>query len=338
MKHWARRLVPVRARRWFDHRFGLRRRQRWIASRPNSGTDPVTEFDLVGLVSAWAEQDVIGATVANLLRQGCDRVLVIDNDGPDDSVAEAVAAGAVLTRTFSTDRYSAARVNEVANEVIAEHSGAARADHVWWLLADSDEFPHGPTGLTVRDYLGRLDRAFRVVGARTFDHYPSTRPHYVPGYHPLDFQLLCAEHLGPACRQGHWKHPLVRQDRGQALVRPTHGSHMARSDGEMVEPAQPIFVHHFRFRDEAATRARTEAAEARGPHWGGFSGRYLEGVRTAEWPHLDAVYDGRWDQLPPNELGPAATPRPWSDQVSPADAGVARWYSPESLQAAIEAD
>ena len=48
--------------------------------------------------------------------------------------------------------------------------------HIWWLWLDADEFPHGPRGLTVREYLETLDRRYRIVGARFINHFPSGEP------------------------------------------------------------------------------------------------------------------------------------------------------------------
>ena len=67
------------------------------------------------------------------------------------------------------------------NEVVAEVSLAEGDQHIWWLYLDADEFPHGPWGMTLREYLATLDERFRVVGTRFFNHYPSGTPHYEPG-------------------------------------------------------------------------------------------------------------------------------------------------------------
>ena len=62
------------------------------------------------------------------------------------------------------------------NEVVAEVSAAEPDDHLWWLFLDADEFHHGPFGMTLRGYVRTLDRQFRVVGMRCFDHYPDRQP------------------------------------------------------------------------------------------------------------------------------------------------------------------
>ena len=50
---------------------------------------------------------------------------------------------------------------------------------------------------------------------------------------------------------------------------------------------------------------------------------------------LDAVYSGRWDELPPRELNPGVQPAPWSSQVPSADAEFSRWYPHESVEAVL---
>ena len=112
------------------------------------------------------EADVIGATVANAFAQGCDRVYLVDNDSADATVAEAVSAGAqfrgvVLDREVR--RTPSSRHHEPRGRGRVADSGA---EHVWWLWLDADEFPHGPGGLTVREYLATLDRRYRIVGGR----------------------------------------------------------------------------------------------------------------------------------------------------------------------------
>ena len=61
--------------------------------------------------------------------------------------------------------------------------------------------------------MSTLDRRFRIVGSRYFNHFPDRRPEYLRGFHPLDFQPLCEEKAGNLCALGHRKHHLQRWDR-----------------------------------------------------------------------------------------------------------------------------
>jgi len=101
----------------------------------------------------------------------------------------------------------------------------------------------------------------------------------------------------------------------------------------LIEPTQPVFFHHFPYRDEGATRRRLERLS-------GVSGG---GNRIAADPDhpvadhmrmrmrsLDAVYRQRWDDV---AFFPGCTPgyrpelRRFDESVGPGDAEVARWYS-----------
>jgi glycosyltransferase involved in cell wall biosynthesis len=112
------------------------------------------------------EEDVIEATVRNAFTQGCERVFLVDNESPDGTVETAIAAGAELAESFTTARHDEHLRIRLMNDAVWRISVAEAADHVWWLWLDADEFPHGPRGLTIRDYLATLDRSFRIVGAR----------------------------------------------------------------------------------------------------------------------------------------------------------------------------
>ena len=48
---------------------------------------------------------MIEATVKNAFTQGCDRVFLVDNNSPDGTVQQAIAAGAEIAGSFSTPNY-----------------------------------------------------------------------------------------------------------------------------------------------------------------------------------------------------------------------------------------
>jgi hypothetical protein len=229
------------------------------------------------------------------MRQGCERVYVVDNASPDATVERAVAAGAILARVYSTERLDEAEKIRHMQEVVDEVSVAEGADHVWWLWLDADEFYEGPRGLTLRNYLATLDRRFRVVGGRFFQHYPNAEPAYVEGRHPLDFQPLCFETPLPNCELGHARHSLQRWDRDHAPIVSHDGFHSATCAVTLLEPTEPVIFHHFPFREAARTHARLEALH--GP--GGTPSR-IAGVEDAghhmrlRVRSLDAVYRRRW--------------------------------------------
>jgi hypothetical protein len=321
-------------------RVGLRRgRGPWVVTQAQPPRPKPVDFKLFAIVGAWMEADVIGATIRNAFAQGCERVFLVDNESVDGTVDEAVAAGAVLAESFATERYDEQLRLDIMNRVVERESQRDGADHIWWLWLDADEFPHGPAGRTVREHLATLDRRFRIVGARFMNHFPSGQPAYIPGFHPLDFQPLCEEH-DFGCPSKHRKHPLQRFDRNGPTIVCDRGFHRATSaEYPLREPDEPIFVHHFPYRDPVDTRRRLEllcATDASGQT------RVVEGDDAADgmiprFQTLDAVYRGDWANVRNYRIDGAystANPVPWTTLVDPRDAGSVRWYSDADLAAA----
>lgn len=312
----------------------------WIVAVPNPpDANVLPHVRMFAVLGTWMEADVVAATVRNAITQGCERVYLVDNGSSDNTVEVGCAAGAILARSFRTDRYDESLRLHHMNEVVAEISASEGSAHLWWLFLDADEFPHGPCGMTLRAYLETLDRRFRVVGTRFFDHYPSEAPHYVPGRHPLDFQPLCEELAYPMCPNRHRKHPLQRYDRDGPSLQCAEGFHIVQCTEQLYEPLQPAFLHHFSYRDEGVTRRRLEALWATG---GTGSSRALEARDThmlARRLSVDAVYSQNWAEVhnfvaldpmysalssvPPKGVGV----RPWSEAVEAEHQQVLRWYS-----------
>jgi hypothetical protein len=303
-------------------------------------TSRLPDAGLFAIVVTWMEADVIEATVRNALAQGCERVLVVDNDSPDDTVARAVTAGAELACTFSTPQLDEALKIRLMNEIVARVSAADGRDHIWWLWLDADEFVHGPRGATLSEFVGSLDRRYRVVGTRYFNHFPDRRPASLAGFHPLDLQPLCRETPAPYCAAGHNKHSLQRWDRAGPPITSGFGFHDARSRGRLREPPVGTFTHHFPYRCEDVTRARLDALcgrDASGHSRIDLHDRYMReragraSRMTARFGSLDSVYAGDWTAV--SDLD--AAPRHWADLVDGENAPSARWYAPADLDAAI---
>jgi hypothetical protein len=319
----------------------------WVVARDNPArSKPLAGFRLFCVLGAWYEGDVIGATVKNALAQGCDRVYLVDNNSPDNTVAEARAAGAQLAESFVTETCDELQRMEIMNRVVSTASQEEDAEHIWWLWLDADEFPHGPMGMTLKQYLQSLDARFRIVGTRSYNHYPGELPHYIPGYHPLDFQPLCEEFLALEfghCASGHWKHPLQRYDRGEPEIVCAPGFHRAIcANTRLLEPVVPIVTHHFPYRDREFTVRRLEALCApdglgnvrnvtRDRRVGGVSGI------TKRFRSLDMVYAGRWnevDNLHKSGSSQGVHPRPWEELVDCEDRAYKVWYTPEEVERA----
>lgn len=311
----------------------------WIVTEPNPARPtPLPAFRFFGILGTWMEADVVAATVRNAITQGCERVYLVDNDSGDGTVETASAAGAILARSYASESYDETLRLRVMNEVVDEVSRAAQAEHIWWLWFDADEFHHGPDEMTLREYLATLDRRFRVVGARVFNHFPHEKPEYVSGFHPLEFQPLCQEFVVEHCSSGHWKHPLQRFDRtGPALVSDI-GFHKAQCPDQLIEPATPVFLHHFQYRDEAVTRRRLQRLCGEET-----DGRTRIALTDARWSGsgiskrfqtLDAVYRQRWDRVANlrrdgEPFGVA--PVPWNEAVEQQHVPYVVWYERDEV-------
>jgi hypothetical protein len=308
---------------------------RWVAAEPNPpAPEPLESFRFFCVLCTWLEEDVVEATVANAFLQGCERVYLVDNGSPDATVERAVRAGAILARTFAEGYFDEREKIRQMEGVVQDVSAAEGAEYIWWLYLDADEFYHGPGGLTLREHLATLDRRFRVVGARLFDHLPTGEPAYAEGRHPLDFQPLCWETRFPYCDLGHRKHHLRRWERGGAAIAPDDegllGFHVARSSEFLLEPAPAAFVHHFPFRAEETTRARLERLfGTSGAGATRIADRGGDAHMRVRLRSVDALYRGLWADVvffPPCLPGWMPDLKLWEEWVEPADAAVARWY------------
>ena len=310
----------------------------WVIAEPHPDRPrPLDDIRLFCIIGAWMEADVIGATVKNALIQGCERVFIVDNDSADDTVAEAVAAGAVLAERFSTEKYDEVKRLDIMNGVVRTISEAEGAEHIWWLWLDADEFPHGPRGMTIREYLTGLDRRFRVVGSRFINHFPEAEPAYIPGFHPLEFQPLCEEHR-VGCQLGHRKHSLQRFDRSGPAILSDRGFHRATSrERPLREPTEAIFLHHFPYRDRDVTRRRLSmlcATDNSGETRVQGGDDAADGM-VPRFETLDAVYRGDWARVRNYRFeSEYSTARPglWTDLADATEQIPQRWYSTDELE------
>jgi glycosyltransferase involved in cell wall biosynthesis len=310
-----------------------------VHSQANPTTpDVLDHFRFFAVLGTWMEEDVVDATVRNALAQGAEAVYLVDNASTDATVERAVAAGATLAESFDTDAYEERVRILLMNGVVARMSLASGAEHVWWLWLDADEFPEGPDGMTIADYLAGLDRRFRVVGTTYYNHFPTDEPHYISGFHPLDFQPMAERYLPERprhCSLPHWKHPLQRFDRHGPFLLANGGFHSAtlRTKDRLLEPTGGIVTHHVQYREEAATRARMDRLCA-----GAGRNDFNDSIGNTEIRQrllsLDAVYAQRFgdiDNLLTKHSGRGVHPVAWSGRPS------ARWYSPADLDEARRA-
>lgn len=293
-------------------------------------TPPNPDVVLYGIVGTWMEADVIADSVANAFAQGAERVFLLDNESPDDTIERATLAGAELALTFHTDMFDCYYQVCLMNDFVQYVSRATDHDQIWWLFFDADEFPRPEGGGTIRELIGRLDDEVRIVGARVLNHYPMAGgPGHTRGTHPIDHQPLCEELHSEICEFGHRKHPLQRWDRIGPRMDASPGFHRAEP-GQVpwVESASEFLVeHHFPFRAEHHTRKRM------GVLWGGDESAARADVPGAEHmlarlESLDAVYAGDWSNV--HNFLPESPDRgvnlvDWRELKPPVSPDVQRW-------------
>ena len=301
--------------------------------------DRLPGFRFFAVLGTWMEQDVVEATVRNAFAQGVEELYLVDNASTDATVERARSAGATLEESFDTAVYDERVRILLMNAVVARRSLASGADHVWWLWLDADEFPEGPDGMTIAQYLGTLDRRFRVVGSTYYNHFPTEEPYYIPGFHPLDFQPMGERYIALRqrfCDQPHWKHPLQRFDRHGPFLLAIDGFHTGtlRTQDPVLEPTGGIVTHHVQYREEAATRARMDLL-CGGVGRNDFNDSLNHRTIKRRFDSLDAVYDGRWSEvnnLRGDEPLLGVHPEPWLGVASGR-----RWYTPTDLDRAKDA-
>lgn len=312
-------------------------RQAAIRHKPNPPRpELLPEFKLFAVLGTWMEEDIVEATVRNAFVQGCDAVYLVDNHSTDATVERAVAAGATLAESFETKSYNERVRILLMNAAVARMSLRSGSAHVWWLWLDADEFPEGPDGKTVRDYLSGLDASFRLVGSTYFNHFPKERPGYITGFHPLDFQPDCERfswRQTSFCGSGHWKHPLQRFDAEGSFLTASGGFHTAttRPHTALFEPEGGIVTHHIQYREESFTRKRLERLTGSTSRNAMNDSLGNTGIRK-RFESLEAVYAQRWDKvdnqgLRGTELGVQLRPWPHMDLLR-------RWYDISEVDAA----
>ena len=100
---WVRSVVGL-----WSIQFNVARRWSRVEANP-ARPDPLHPVRLFGIVGTWCEADVIEATVQNAFAQGCERVFIVDNESPDDTLERAAAAGAEIGSVYHTDYYEESR-------------------------------------------------------------------------------------------------------------------------------------------------------------------------------------------------------------------------------------
>lgn len=268
---------------------------------------PATPFSLYAVVGTWREADVVAACVKSLFANGVQKVFLVDNESPDDTVARAVAAGAKLAATFKTPYYDDDVRLRTMNEVMRHVTETEKLDALWWLSLDADEFPCGPRGENLAGWLQTLPDEIDCVGCDSFDLYPEAPDWFDPLRHPAEVMargMLRREYRNIYCDRSHWKHPLLKQRKGRYALAQSRGSHVPFASGVTPrEPGESLTLFHAPLRRPEDSRARLAALCGADPALGGRSRMATDDQVTGNngagkrWASLEAVYAGRWSEV-----------------------------------------
>lgn len=267
---------------------------------PIRGAEPIS---LVAIISTWFDADIIEASVKNCFAQGCERVLLIDNASPDDSIEIAEAAGASLAEYYKTDLYDEdLRIftqNRLIKKLVERES-----EPLWIMTLDADEFPIGPRGVRIADYLASLPKHIRAVGSSAIDLYPKSPTEYVIGQHPAACMTHGVHRIGRYCPSKHWKHAILRYDGifDMAQSRGNHFPAFAPLDRqEILEPDADCLIFHAPVRREEDARKRLSALCVLGtdgiPRCSGDDQVTGNNGSIKRWRSLDAIFAKRWHEV-----------------------------------------
>ena len=269
--------------------------------------EPKRDFRMYAFIGSWYDGDLIAANVLNCKAHGFDRVYVLDNASPDNTVANAVGAGATEIRSWASEYYLEDRRVELISRWIKEVIERERNAEVWVACLDSDEFIQVPGQQTLREYIGGLDPIVNILGLNAIEHVPMTDgPNNVPGEHPAKYQPnIWLRNRPCSCNTlgGHWKHSVIKLTDGRFDVLPQRGFHLplTKPGRFFVEPMDTLYLHHTPFREESFTRKRLAALCGGDP--GSRRSKIDETRIDAEgaikrFQSLDDVYAGRYDRIP----------------------------------------
>ncbi|QXJ22362.1 glycosyltransferase family 2 protein [Actinomadura graeca] len=295
-------------------------------ARPCAGGPRPEEPLVYGLCQAWNEEDVIYATVRNMLLQGADRVFVIDDGSDDGTAAEAAAAGATVISDASDGLFDEVRRTERLVRVAEERTEEAGRP-VWWVVVDADEFPRGPEGMTIADLARSLPPWVDTVGSRVLEHYPGRLSAPRPRHHPLDELPNAHWNTIRFCPAGHWKHQMLLV-RGPGELRFTFGRHTIAappSRKPVLESEASLLMHHFPLRDMERTARKFRLANSASGRYGASSDTFVKERTEGRLRMLRLAYEERYDLLPntfPGEPRTGASVRDWRELVPPSERDV----------------
>jgi glycosyl transferase family 2 len=296
----------------------LRATSRWQSTITGEPREQRRAVQLIGVVAAWNEDDIIWSTVTNLYHQGCVEVIVLDDGSDDDTAAEATAAGATVRRLRSSGVYIETERNRAIREVVLEESQRRRGEK-WWIVADADEFPTTRTGEPIADLLGLLPDTVRTLGSVVLEHLPAPGARRNPRIDPLAEYPMARPYLNPFCPAGHWKHQVWRCCQPGDLL-PMPGQHTLRpaTRARVGEWHEPLIMHHVPYRDTRRLRAKLLEAGQPGGRYGRSPDTFTTWRLQTRLRILDFLESGDLSAMPnefPGQPHRGVSVRHWRELV-----------------------
>jgi hypothetical protein len=288
----------------------------WVLVKPTLTDLPMLREDkpiVIAIISTWYDGDIITATIKNCFKNGCSKVYVLDNNSPDDTVAKARAAGAVVKEVYQTEYYDDDLRIRKQNEIIKKFIESKQHRDVWVLTLDADEFPIGYCGESIQDTLGKLPGEIRTIGSNAIDLYPLAGEVYEDGDHPAScFSSGINRTAKFACNQHHWKHVAIRYFNGAFDIAQSRGNHYParpRNSTPILESKLelPIFHCPLRNQDSAERRLTALCAKSDGQAFhrsAGDDDAIGSQGAVKRFNSLEAIYSQRWQdvELPHSQM------------------------------------
>lgn len=221
--------------------------------------------DIIAIIAAYNEEDIIAAVLGHLIAQGVGVYLI--DDGSTDRTAEI--ASRFLGRGLVGLEHRPVGASFAWAELLARKTELARQLSArWFIHHDADEFRESPwPHLNLRDALLAVDAAgYNAVDFEVFNFRPTV---------PIEVEAAAVDDMS-------WYEPAADYDQVQikawrhterAVDLVSSGGHEAAFEGRVVCPIRFI-LRHYPIRSQAQAR-RKVFAERRG--------RFREDERLRGW-------------------------------------------------------
>lgn len=282
----------------------------WHFIKPLVSDTPCSRTDeplIYAIISTWHDGDIIYDAVRNCFNNGCSKVFVLDNNSPDNSVSEAIRAGAEIAEIYDTEYYDDDLRIRKQNLFIKNIVETEAHRELWFITLDGDEFPTGIGSDTIQQTLGRMPGELRTIGSKAIDLYPNKGEEHIIGQHPASCFAYGINRIARCyCELSDWKHVAIRYFNGVYDISQCRGNHrpahMLRNR-TIYEPRHltlPIF--HAPIRNEINTRARLTALCGKnnelGYHRSIGDDKVIGGQGAIKRFHsLDMIYSQQWDKV-----------------------------------------